>query len=159
MVAASENNVIGFKGDIPWHQQADLNYMKRTIAGCPLVMGRKTHELIGRPLPGHRNIVVTRQQITFPGCDTVSTVEEGIALAQKDTPREVFIYGGGEIYKAALPFTDRIYLTRVHAHIPEGDAFFPEVDWSEWNEVKRESFPADKENDHPYTFLVYERKR
>ncbi len=160
MVAASENDVIGKDGHIPWRQQADLDFMRDKTAGCPLIMGRKTHEAIGRPLPGRRNIVVTHQKLEFPGCDVVSSVEEGIELAKKDHPQEVFIFGGGEIYRAAIPFADRMYLTRIHAQV-EGDAYFPSpmIDWNNWQEVSRERHEADTGNDYPYTFLIYERKK
>jgi dihydrofolate reductase len=158
MVAASENNVIGAKGKIPWKLKGDLDFMREVTKGCPLIMGRKTHESIGRPLPGRRNIVVTSQDVTYPGCDVVRSVEEGIELAKKDDPREIFIFGGGEIYKAGLPYANRIYLTRVHTQV-EGDAFFPEVNWSEWKEVRNEPHEADADNDHAYTILVYERER
>ena len=158
MVAASDNDVIGRQGTIPWRQQADVHFMREVTRGCPLIMGRKTHEAVGRVLPGRRNIVVTRQKIEFPGCDVVASVEEGIELAKKDRPREIFIFGGGEIYKAALPYTDRIYLTRIHATV-EGDAFLPEIDWSEWAVVKEERHEADAENEHPYTFFTYERTK
>ena len=157
MVAASDNDVIGVQGRIPWRQDADLQFMRQTTKGCPLIMGRKTHEAIGRVLPGRRNIVVTRQTITYPGCDVVSTIEEAIKVAEQDTPREIFIFGGGEIYKAGLPFADRIYLTRIHTVTPDGDAFFPAIDWSEWKEVRNERHEADAENEFSYSFLEYER--
>jgi dihydrofolate reductase len=158
IAAASENNVIGRGGELPWHLPKDLQYYRLRTLGHPIIMGRKTFESIGKPLPGRRNIVVTRRRdFSSQGCDVVHSLEEALALVRDDPSGEVFVIGGGEIYGAALTHVRRIYLTRVHATI-EGDAYFPEVDWSEWREVSRERHEADPEHTYAFTFLVFERK-
>lgn len=156
IAAVSENDVLGNRGQIPWRLPADFERMHRVIRGAPLIMGRKTHESIGRVLPGHRTIVVTRGHLTFPGTETAASVEEALQKALEGKAEEVFIFGGGEVYRAALPYAHRIHLTRVHAVI-EGDAYFPKIDPSEWRELSREPHEADEKNPLPYTFLVYER--
>nr|AIA12361.1 Dihydrofolate reductase [uncultured bacterium] len=163
IAATSENNVIGKDGKIPWHLPAEWKYMRAVTMGKPAIMGRKTYnsiQAIGRaPLPGRRNIVITRNKdLQFEGADIVSTIEEAIELAKKDPADEAFIFGGEEIYKLSLPYADRIYLTRVHTTIEGGEAFFPEIDWSEWNEVSKKEHPADSENAIPFTMLIFERK-
>jgi dihydrofolate reductase len=132
IVAASTNNVIGASGDLPWRLSADLKRFKELTMGKPIVMGRKTYDSIGRPLPGRQNIVVTRQTDYRPeGCTVVTSTEDALAAAG-DAP-EVMIIGGGHIYQAFMPMADRIYLTRVHAEI-EGDTFLPGIDDAEWQE-------------------------
>ncbi len=156
IVAASENHVIGKGGKIPWHLPADLKHFRDLTQGHPVIMGRKTYESIGHPLPNRTNIVITRgKEVKIEGCTIVHSLEDALRIVS-DSP-EVFVIGGGEIYKEALPLADRIYLTRVHA-IVEGDAFFPEIDPKQWREVSRERHAADAEHLYPYTFLVYERK-
>ena len=158
IVAASENNVIGKDNDIPWRLPDDWKNFKATTMGCPLIMGRKTFVSIGRPLPGRRNIIVTRQKdVKFEGCDVVGSLEEAIALAKSDAPREVFIGGGEEIYRQALPLADRVYLTRVHTVI-DGTVHFPELG-DEWKEVSRQEHPADEKHPYAFTFLTFERTR
>ncbi len=159
IVAASENNVIGKGGDLPWHLPAELRYYRSTTLGKPNIMGRKTHEAIGRPLPKRHNIVISRDpSYRAEGCDTVTTIGEAIALAKKDNVDEIFVIGGGEIYKLALPLADRLYLTRVHTVIEGGEAFFPDVSWDQWKEVRRTEHLADAENPLAFTMLVYDRK-
>ena len=154
IVAASENNVIGNKGQLPWKLAADMRHMKELTMGHPLIMGRKTHESIGRALPGRRNIVITHQTVSYPGCEVVASLEE--ALQSVTDEAEAFIFGGGEIYKQAMSLAQRIYLTRVHT-TTEGDAYFPEVESGKWKVVSQEDHPADAENQYPYSFLTYER--
>lgn len=154
IVAASDNNVIGNKGQLPWHLAADMRRMKELTMGHPLIMGRKTHESIGKALPGRRNIVITHQKMTFSGCEVVSSLDE--ALQAVASEKEAFIFGGGEIYRQAMDKVDRIYLTRVHATV-EGDSFFPAIDPAQWREVARENHPSDAENEYPYSFITYER--
>lgn len=153
IVAASENNVIGNKGQLPWKQAADFQRMKELTMGHPLIMGRKTHESIGRVLPGRRNIVITHQTMHFPGCEVVTSLDEALASVQNE--QEAFIFGGGEIYKQAMSKADKIYLTRVHATI-EGDAYFPVIDLAQWKEISRKDHPADAENQYSYSFIEYE---
>ena len=155
IVAASTNNVIGASGDLPWRLSADLKRFKELTMGKPIVMGRKTYDSIGRPLPGRQNIVVTRQADYRPeGCTVVTSTEDALAAAG-DAP-EVMIIGGGHIYQAFMPMADRIYLTRVHAEI-EGDTFLPGIDDAEWQEESLQEHTADADNDHDVTFTVLAR--
>lgn len=158
IAAAAENNVIGAKGKIPWRLPNDLRRFRRLTEGHPVIMGRKTREAMGRNLPGRRNIVVTRQQdVRINGCDVVHSLDEALDLARAGGAEDVFIIGGGELYREALPLADRIELTRVHMSV-EGDAVFPEFHPEEWNRTFQERHEADAEHAVPYTFLTYERK-
>jgi dihydrofolate reductase len=162
IVAASRNRVIGRNNALPWHLPEDLRYFKRVTMGKPIVMGRKTFESIGRPLPGRTNIVVTRQPgYSAEGLRVVASLEQALALAKDialvDGAEELMVIGGAEIYRAALPLARRIYLTEVDADV-EGDAFLPPIDWSEWREISRQHFDADGGNPYPYSFVVYERR-
>ena len=155
IVAVAKNGVIGRENDLPWHLSEDLKHFKKTTMGKPVIMGRKTFESVGEPLPGRENIVVTRNRsYSAIGCDVALSLEEAIEKAGE--VEEVMILGGGQIYKEALPLTDRIYLTQVEAQV-EGDARFPELDWSEWKELRRWDHPADAKNDYPCIFMVLER--
>ncbi len=155
IVAASTNNVIGFKGDLPWRLSGDLKRFKALTMGKPIVMGRKTYESIGRPLPGRQNIVVTRNpDFVAEGCDVVSSVDAAIEAA--GDAEEIMIIGGSNIYDAFLPRAHRIYLTRVQAEV-EGDTFFPELMPSEWREAAVEKYGADESNDHDVVFSTFER--
>jgi dihydrofolate reductase len=155
IVAASTNNVIGVKGDLPWRLSADLKRFKALTMGKPIVMGRKTYESIGRPLPGRQNIVITRQDRYAPeGCTVVQSVDAALAAAAD--AQEIMIIGGGHIYAAFMPMADRIYLTRVAANV-EGDTYLPEIDLDEWREVSRQEQPADANNDHGVVFIEYAR--
>jgi len=157
IAAASENNVIGRKGELPWRQSTDLQRYRALTSGKTIIMGRKTHEAIGRPLPNRVNIVITRQEKDYPGCVVVHSLDEALAAAKRSGAAEAWVIGGGELYREALPVVDRIELTRIHVTIPDGDAFFPELDLTVWKEVMREDHPADEKNEHAYTFLTYEK--
>ena len=159
VVAATENDVIGRDNGMPWHLPDDLKYFKSRTMGKPMLMGRKTFESIGRPLPNRRNIVITRQPGYAPeGVEAAGSLEAAVALAMADSPeREAFVIGGGEIFRQALPIADRIYLTRVEADV-EGDAFFPDLDPREWREVSRREGIVDEKNSLPHAFLVLERR-
>ena len=158
IAAASENNVIGKGAALPWNLPAELRYFRDTTKGKPVIMGRKTYDSIGRPMPGRQNIVVTRDKdLKIKGCDVVSSVEDALALAGKGAGEEVFVIGGEQIYRLALPLAQRIYLTRVHTTIEGGEAFFPEFDMTSWREIKKEFHPADQENPLAYTIHVYEK--
>ncbi len=157
IVAASENNVIGNKGQLPWKLAADMKRMKEVTMGHPLIMGRKTHESIGRALPGRRNIIITHQEKEYPGCEVVSSLDEALKAVAHDPSGEAFIFGGGEIYRQAMDKAGRIHLTRVHATV-EGDAYFPDIDPNVWRETSREDHPADGDNQYPYAFVTYERR-
>ena len=156
VAAASENNVIGKDGGIPWDLPDDFKHFHTATAGKPIIMGRKTHESIGRVLPGRRNIVVTRQKMEIEGCSVVHSIEEALELV-KDEP-EVCVIGGGEIYKQALPFANVIDLTRVYTTIEGGDAFFPEFSEDEWELKSEERHEADERHAVPFTFLLYQRR-
>ena len=156
IVAVAENGVIGDKNALLWHISEDLRHFKAVTTGHPVVMGRKTWESLGRPLPNRTNVVVTRQKAAIPGCTVVHSLEEAVALFPKD--EEVFVIGGAQIYGEALPAADRFYLTRVHRAY-EGDTLFPEWNADEWQLVESESFPCGERYDYPFTFETYERRR
>ena len=163
IVAAAENGVIGRNNALPWRLAEDLRYFKRVTMGKPIVMGRKTFESIGRPLPGRTNIVITRREAyQAEGVRVVSGLDEALQLAEDialiDGVEELMVIGGAEIYAAALPRAQRLYLTEVHANV-EGDAVLPPVDWSEWQEVSRERHAAVPPNPYDYSFVLFERRR
>lgn len=156
IVAASENNVIGSAGTLPWHLPADLAHFKRTTMGHAIIMGRKNHEDISRALPGRLNIVITRQSdYVASGCKIAHSLDDALDLVGNDD--EPFIIGGAQLYAAALPRVDRIYLTRVHATI-EGDTLMPPIADEQWIEVSCARHDADAENGYGYSFIVLERK-
>ncbi len=157
VVAATENNVIGRDNGMPWHLPADLQHFKAVTLGSPVLMGRKTFEAIGRPLPGRRNLVLTRSAaFSVPGIEVVHSLDEAIGLAG-DVP-ELMIIGGAALYELALPRTQRVHLTRLHMTL-EGDAHFPALPASQWREVSRsERRLADERNACDMTFLVLERR-
>ena len=155
IVAASANNVIGRQGDLPWRLSDYLKHFKAITMGKPIVMGRKTWESIGRPLPGRQNIVITRQAgFAAEGCDVVRSLDEAIATA--GDADEIVVIGGSQIYALALPMAERLYLTRVHAEV-EGDAYFPDVDAGRWLRVADEAHEADDRNEFDFSFRVYDR--
>ncbi|MBV0934000.1 dihydrofolate reductase [Marinobacterium weihaiense] len=161
IVAQSENRVIGINNKLPWYLPEDLKYFKRVTLGKPIIMGRKTFESIGRPLPGRPNIVITRDPAwDHPGVRVVHSLNEGLELGESlaliDGVDEAVVIGGAEIYALCLPRADRLYLTQVHAHI-EGDAFFPALDTTAWQEIAREDFAAIEPNPYDYSFIVLER--
>ena len=154
IVAASENNVIGREGALPWRLSEDLRRFKAITMGKPIVMGRKTWESIGRPLPGRQNIVITRQSdFAAEGCTVVSSIDQAIAAA--GAADEIMIIGGSEIYALFLPRAQRVYLTRVHTVI-EGDASFPRLD-DAWVLTGDEAHAADEQNEFDVSFRTYER--
>lgn len=158
IVAMSENHVIGVDNQLPWHLPSDLQHFKSLTTGHPILMGRKTYESIGRPLPNRTNIVITRDaSFSAPGCVVVTSIGEAIAHAKAKNSPEIFIIGGAEVYKQLLPVIQRIYLTVVHDEF-EGDAFFPDLDSRVWKQVKREAHEADDKNEFPFSFITLERK-
>ena len=157
IVAAAENGVIGRGNRLPWHLPADLAHFKRTTLGHPVIMGRRTWESIGKPLPGRRNIVVSRTPgFSAPGCEVAPDLATAYSLT-REAP-EVFVIGGTRLYEAALPGADRIYLTRVLASV-DGDARFPDLRPDAWEEKSLGMHPADDRNAHGLQFLLLERKR
>lgn len=156
VVAASDNDVIGRGNALPWHLPADLAHFKRLTVGKPILMGRRTYESIGKPLPQRRNIVLSRSGFSAPGVDTVRTMQEARALVAGEP--ELVNIGGAEIFRLAFPETDVVYLTRVHCTI-EGDTFLPPLPAGEWQETTREHRAADERNAHPMSFITLERRR
>ncbi len=155
IVAASTNNIIGNKGDLPWRLSDDLKRFKALTMGKPIVMGRKTYESIGRPLPGRQNIVITRQpDFAAEGCDVVASPEAAIEAA--GDADEIMIIGGSHIYDAFLPLADRVYLTRVQADV-DGDACLPEINMEQWVTTSTEPHSADENNDFDVEFTVLDR--
>ena len=157
IVAVSSNGIIGRDGGLPWHLPADLKHFKSTTMGHHLIIGRRTWEEVGKPLPGRTMVVVTRSRHFAPeGPEVVRSVEQALELARADD--EPFIGGGSQIYRIALArdLVDRIYLTRVHAEI-EGDKVFPDFDLEEWELVSEAHHEADEKNEFDHSFLVYER--
>lgn len=162
IVAAAENGVIGRDGQMPWRLSADLRRFKRLTMGSPIVMGRKTWESIGRPLPGRTSIVVSRQpafQTRHPEVRVVASLPEALAAAGEAPggDDEVFVIGGAQIYELALPLADRLYSTRVMTTLA-GDAYLPAIQWDQWRLVERASVAADENNEFEHVFEVYDRK-
>ena len=159
VVAASTNNVIGHRGQLPWRLSDDLKRFKGLTMGKPVVMGRKTYDSIGRPLPGRRNIVVSsNRELRIAGCDVAGSPDEALRLARDSGAEEVMIIGGESIYRDFLPRADRIHMTRVHTQI-DGDAFFPELNADEWRSTWREPHPATSDQPVAYTFETLERRQ
>ncbi|AFU99851.1 type 3 dihydrofolate reductase [Simiduia agarivorans] len=161
IVAAAENGTIGRDNQLPWHLPGDLAFFKRCTLGKPIVMGRKTFDSIGRPLPGRPNIVVTRQaDWQAEGVTVCNSLEQALAVAgalpEAQSAGEVMVIGGAELYRQALPMAQRLYLTRVHATI-EGDAHFPAVEKSDWLLESDERHSAEGSNPYDYSFIVLSR--
>ena len=162
IVAVAENGVIGKDNDLVWHLPNDLKHFKQTTKGHMLVMGRKSFEAVGMGgLPGRLNMIVTRNKTyAAEGCLVFHCIEDALALAEQHRQEEVFILGGGEIYRQALEkdLVDKVVYTEVHGEF-EGDTTFPNIDADQFEEVKREDHPADENHAVPYSFVWYHRKR
>lgn len=158
MVAVAANGVIGRDNSLPWHLPEDLRYFKRVTLGKPVIMGRRTFESIGRPLPGRSNILVSRnREFAAAGISVVDSVAAALMLAEQLAPTgEVVVIGGAAIYREALPLAQRLYVTEVHANV-DGDTRLPAVDWAEWRELRREEHRAQPPSPFNYAFVVYER--
>ncbi len=161
IAAMASNRVIGRNNQLPWYLPGDLKYFKQITMGKPLIMGRKTFESIGKPLPGRANIIVTRNpEFQFSGVTIVGSLEQAIehaeAVALIDGVDEAMVIGGAELYALALPEADRLYLTQVHAEV-DGNVWFPEFDATVWQEVARENFDAEDPNPYDYSFVVLDR--
>jgi len=153
-----EKRGIGVEGRLPWHLPADLKRFKSLTMGHHLIMGRKTFESIGRPLPGRTTIIVTRDQGFQPeGCLVAHSLETALEFARLDLEDEVFVIGGAEIFVQAIESADRIYLTQVHTSLP-ADVYFPEYAAEDWQETNSEDHPADEKNHYPFTFKILVRK-
>ncbi len=156
IVAVAENGVIGRDNTLPWRLPADLQEFKRITLGHHIVMGRKNHQDIGRPLPGRVNVVLSRSVgYTTPGCVVAHSLTEALDIARAAGESECFIVGGAEIYREALPLCQRLYWTEVHAHVP-GDVFFPDRG-AGWQEVSRVHHAADEKHAFAFSFVRYER--
>ena len=154
IVAVAEQGVIGQENALPWRLPGDLKRFKALTMGKPIIMGRKTFDSIGRPLPGRTNIVITRQSgLQLPGCVVVGSLSEALTAVHAD---EYMVIGGAEIYRQVLPLAQRVYLTQVHANI-SGDAFFPALEPTQWHETYREDVPADEQNQYAHSFITLER--
>ncbi len=158
IVAVANDNVIGRNNDIPWYLPADLKYFKRTTLNHHIIMGRKTFQSIGKPLPKRTNIVITRNPF-FAASNVLiaNSIEEALTIADENQEEECFIIGGGQIYERSLPFLDRIYLTEVDLKV-EGDIHFPRIDLEKWQLTSCIHHEADEKNEHNYTFKRYELK-
>lgn len=155
VAAVADNGIIGRGGGLPWRLPNDLRFFKLLTLGHTVIMGRKTWDEIGKPLPNRRNIVVTRDKTReFPGAERAPYLGSALALATAED--EVFVIGGGEIYRQALPMADRLYLTHVHATV-EGDTRFPEWDAAHWTIVSEERHEADERHAHSFTIRRYDR--
>lgn len=157
IVAMAENRVIGKNNQLPWHLPADLRHFKQITTGNAIIMGRKTYESIGKPLPNRTNIVISRNlSYRVPGCQVVGSIEEAVEIAEAEKRAEIFIIGGSEVYEQLMPYVEKIYMTIVHQNF-EGDAYFPELNSSEWTETEREDHAADAENKVGYSFVTLKR--
>lgn len=163
VVAVAENGVIGRDNQLPWRLSRDLQYFKRVTMGAPMIMGRKTFESIGKPLPGRLSIVVTRQRDwAFDGVKVAHSLESAIGIAEQVIAAgeyekdQVFVVGGAQLYEHAIQMSAKLYLTEVHAEV-EGDTFFPRFDRNEWREVSREKPEKVDGDSHPYSFVILER--
>jgi dihydrofolate reductase len=157
IVAASLNNVIGINNALPWHMPTDMAWFRDKTWGHHVVTGRRNYEAEGKALPGRTNIVLTRNtDLKLPDAMVVHDIQDAIRNAKDQGEQELFIVGGEEIYRLAMPFTDRIYLTRIHAEL-EGDTYYPEPDWSLFKEVSKASHKKDLKNPYDFDFLTYER--
>ena len=154
IVAISTNNAIGLNNQLLWHLPNDLKHFKDKTRGHTVIMGRKTFDSVGKPLPKRRNIVITRQAISIEGTEVVNSLAKALELCANDG--EVFIVGGAEIYREAMPLTDKIYLTIVH-HVFEADTFFPEIDYREWQLTEREDHGINDKHAYAYSFITLER--
>ena len=161
IVAMAHNRVIGLNNQMPWHLPADLAWFKKNTLNKPVIMGRKTFESIGRPLPNRHNIVISRQiesiDNKISNVSWVKSIDEAISLAQKQQPDEVFIIGGGNIYQQVLPLIDRLYLTHIDAEL-QGDTYFPDYLPEQWQVIYQEDHQADEKNSYPYQFKILQRK-
>ena len=155
IVAVAQNGVIGDKNSLLWHISEDMRFFKRTTSGHPVIMGRKTYESLGRPLPNRTNVDISRTIDHIEGCTVVRSLEEAVAMFPSD--EEVFIIGGAQIYALALEVADRFYLTRV-GHDYEGDTSFPKWDETKWELKQSEAFECGEKYPYPFSFEMYERK-
>lgn len=159
VVAYARNRVIGRDGTMPWHLRSDLRHFKALTSGHPVIMGRKTFQSIGRPLPERTNIVVTRDKgFVAEGVAVVASVGEALKVAEGHAQDRIMVIGGGEIYAQALPLADYVFATEIDAE-PDGDAFFPPLPRAQWHETAREYHSSGEKDDHPFSFVTYKKVR
>lgn len=159
LFAMDKNWLIGKDNKLPWHLPNDLKYFKETTMNKKIVMGRKTFESIGRPLPGRETIVLTKnEKFSCEGCLVFHSINEFLQFAQNNKEEEMFVIGGAKIFEALLPFADRLYVTEIEGEF-EGDTYFPKIDFSEWKLISQKDGVVDEKNVYPHRFLVYERDR
>ena len=154
IAAVAQNGTIGDQNALLWHITEDMRFFRQTTSGHPVIMGRKTYESLGRPLPKRTNVVITRQPITIEGCTVVHSLEEAIALFAPE--EEIFVIGGAQIYREALALADRLYLTHIEQDYA-GDTAFPEWDRAAWRLISEERHERGEEYPHPFAFACYER--
>ncbi|WP_047449210.1 dihydrofolate reductase [Alistipes sp. ZOR0009] len=155
VVAMAGNNAIGKDNQLLWHISEDLQFFKKLTLGGTVIMGRKTYESIGRPLPKRRNIVITRTEgYLADGAEIVHSLEEALSIAESD--EKVFIIGGGEIYRQAISFADMLYITKVDRTY-DADTFFPDIEYSQWKEVDRVDFERGATYEYPFSFFTYKK--
>ncbi len=158
IVAAGEDNAIGKDHDMLWHLPNDFKFFKRTTLGHPIIMGRKTIESLGKPLPGRVNMVITRNKgFEMEGVEVFHDLKKAVSKAKKLDTEEVFVIGGGQIYELGMNLADRIYLTRVHGTFPEANVYFPEVDQEKWDLIESTFHPKDERHAYDMHFLTYDR--
>ncbi|MFC0657376.1 dihydrofolate reductase [Mongoliitalea lutea] len=159
IVATAKNQVIGKNNELIWRLSADLKFFKNTTSGHHIIMGRKTYESVGRPLPNRTSVVISRNSaFEVPeGHHMVNSFEQALQLCIGKKLERVYVIGGAEIYKLAMAYADELLVTEVQAS-PDGDAFFPLISPEEWQEVRRESFQKDEKNEYDYAFVTYKRK-
>lgn len=157
IAAVAQNNALGKNNDLIWHLPNDLKRFKKITLGHHVIMGRKTFESLGKPLPNRTTIIISRKpDYKVSGCITVNSLEEAINAAKADD--HPYILGGGEIYQQALTYAEILDLTLVHHPFEEADTFFPEIDFSQWDEISREDFKADENHRYDYSFVRYKKK-
>jgi dihydrofolate reductase len=157
IAAIGKNNELGKGNTLLWHMPADMKHFKETTMAHPVIMGRKTFESIGKPLPNRRNIVITRDvKYKAPGVETAQSIS-GALEKLPDTNEEIFVIGGGELYKEFMPIADKLYITHIDAGDKDADVFFPEIIPIAWNEISHVEHKADDKNPFNYTFSVYEK--
>ena len=160
IAAIDKNRAIGRKNELMWHLPADLRMFKQTTAGHTVIMGRKTMDSLGKPLPKRTNMVITRQEgYRQEGAFVFNTIEEAIESARQNNESEAFILGGGEIYRQTLPLFDKMYLSQIDHAFEGADTWFPEFNRNEWELVTKMPFPADENNPYSFNFCVYQRKK
>ena len=159
IVAIADNNAIGKDNALLWHISEDLKFFRSTTVGCPVIMGRKTYESIGRPLPKRLNIIVSRKGYDAPeGVLVVDSIEKGYEVAKEQGAEKCFVIGGGQIYAQALASADRLIVTHVHTVIENADTFFPAIDPALWKVTDRSEMQTDPETGYSFEFVTYEKR-